>query len=133
MFKAKSLVVERSGLRTIVNDSEAYIEVILDGEGVAARADYNEGTLTLFYIKDGEVTPAITVPLTEEEADALKAALGASGMDMDAAGALDFISTLANVALVKLKANTPGITLDEKLLGRALDFINRAAFFYGAQ
>jgi len=53
-------------------------------------------------------------------------------MDLDAAGALDFITTMAEMALVKLKSNTPGVTVDEKALGKALDFINRASFFYGA-
>jgi hypothetical protein len=131
-FKAKSIVIERSGLRTIINDNGAYIEVILDGEGIAARADYVERTLTIFFIKDGGMTPAITIPITDEEVEALRTALSSSDMDMDAASALDFITTLARLALVKLKSNTPGITLDEKSLGKALDFINRATFFYGS-
>jgi len=91
------------------------------------RADYREGTLTLFYMRDGDLMPAITVPLTEDEANALREMLSVSGMDLDAAGALDFI------AAVKLKSNTPGVTVDERTLGRALDFINRASFFYGIQ
>jgi hypothetical protein len=78
------------------------------------------------------MTPAITIPITDEEVEALKTALSSSDMDMDAASALDFITTLARLALVKLKSNTPGITLDEKSLGKALDFINRATFFYGS-
>jgi len=131
-FKTKAVVVEKSGLRTVINDSEAYLEVILDGEGVAARADYREGTLTLFYMRDGDLVPAITVPLTEEEADTLREMLSVSGMDLDATGALDYIATMAQLALVKLKSNTPGVTIDEKTLGRVLDFINRAAFFYGS-
>ena len=132
VFKSKALVVERSGLRTIINDDEAYIEVILDGEGVAARADYNEGILTLFYMRDGDLVPAITVPLTEDEVNTLREMLSVSGMDLDAAGALEYITTMTQLALVKLKSNTPGVTLDEKALGRALDFINRATFFYGS-
>jgi len=40
---------------------------------------------------------------------------------------------MAEMALVKLKSNTPGVTVDERTLGRALDFINRASFFYGIQ
>jgi hypothetical protein len=132
VFRVKSVVVERSGLRTVINENEAYLEVILDGAGVAARADYREGTLTLFFIHDGDLMPAITVPLTENEADTLKEMLSVSGMDLDAAGALDFITTMAEMALVKLKSNTPGVTVDEKALGKALDFINRASFFYGA-
>ena len=59
--------------------------------------------------------------------------LSVSGMDLDAAGALDYITTMAEMALVKLKSNTPGVTVDERTLGRALDFINRASFFYGLQ
>ena len=132
MFRTKAVVVEKSGLRTVINDSETYLEVILDGEGVAARADYNEGTLTIFYMRDGDLVPAITVPLTEEEADTLREMLNVSGMDLDATGALDYIATMAEMALVKLKSNAPGVTIDEKALGRALDFINRAAFFYGS-
>ena len=132
MFKTKAVFVERSGLRTVINDDEAYLEVILDGEGVAARADYREGTLTLFYMRDGDLTPAITVPLTEDEADTLREMLSVSGMDLDAASALEYITTMAEMALVKLKSNTPGVTINEKALGRALDFINRASFFYGS-
>jgi hypothetical protein len=132
MFKTKAVVVERSGLRTVINDGEAYLEVILDGEGVAARADYREGTLTLFYMRDGDLTPAITVPLTEEEADTLREMLSVSGMDLDATDALEYITTMAQLALVKLKSNAPGITIDERALGRALDFIKRATFFYGS-
>ena len=133
MFRVKSVVVERSGVRTVINENEAYLEVILDGEGVAARADYREGTLTLFYMRDGDLMPAITVPLTEDEANALREMLSVSGMDLDAAGALAYITTMAEMALVKLKSNTPGVTVDERTLGRALDFINRASFFYGIQ
>ena len=133
VFKTKAVVVERSGLRTVVNDNEAYLEVILDGEGVAVRADYREGTLTIFYMRDGDLTPAITVPLTEEEADTMRDMLSVSGMDLDASGALEYIITMAQLALVKLKSNTPGVTVDEKALGRALDFINRATFFYGIE
>jgi hypothetical protein len=133
VFRTKTVIVERSGVRTVINDSEAYLEVILDGEGVAARADYREGTLTLFFIRDGDLVPAITVPLTENEADALREMLSVSGMDLDAAGALDYIATMTEMALVKLKSNTPGVTVDERTLGRVLDFINRASFFYGMQ
>jgi len=131
VFRVKSVVVERSGVRTVINENEAYLEVILDGEGVATRADYREGTLTLFFIHDGDLVPAITVPLTEDEANALREMLSVSGMDLDAAGALDYITAMAEMALVKLKSNTPGVTVDERTLGRALDFINRASFFYG--
>ena len=133
VFRTKAVVVERSGLRTVINENEAYLEVILDGEGVAARADYREGTLTLFYMRDGDLVPAITVPLSEEEADTLREMLSVSGMDLDAAGALEYITTMTQLALVKLKSNTPGVTVDERTLGRALDFINRATFFYGMQ
>jgi len=34
VFRVKSVVIERSGVRTVINENEAYLEVILDGEGL---------------------------------------------------------------------------------------------------